>query len=131
MATHTVTSAWSNGSTTVSKAVEYTADSATVLNLSFSGGDTPAADEPFNISIDYSALKVLYIVSTRACTIETNAVDATGGNTLTLAANVPLLWTHDGGIACPLTQDVTIAYVTTSGDVDFTIDIAVLQDATP
>jgi hypothetical protein len=82
-------------------------------------------DTQIDMALDVSTIVSLAIESSVAMTIETNAVDATGGDTITLAANTPLIWNttleSTLGVACPLTLDVTTAYVTNAAIGDLSI----------
>jgi hypothetical protein len=90
-----------------------------------------ASDLLINIAIDVSALKSLFILCSKAATINTN--DLAGGSpddTIVLTAGVPFRWTSTSPFANPLTVDVTKIYVTSSGAAG-TMQIYTLQDATP
>jgi hypothetical protein len=81
--------------------------------------------------IDVSQAVAVYMHSTAALTIETNHTAATGGNTITLAANVPLVWCTGAPFSNPLTNDVTVAYATNSSGSAAVLNIVVVQDSTP
>jgi len=81
--------------------------------------------------IDVSQAVAVYMHSTAALTIETNHTAATGGNTITLVADVPLLWCTGAPFSNPLTNDVTVAYATNSSGSAATLNIVVVQDSTP
>lgn len=81
--------------------------------------------------IDVSQVVAVYMHSTAALTIETNHTAATGGNTITLAADVPLIWCTGAPFSNPLTNDVTAAYATNSSGSSATLNVMVVQDATP
>lgn len=89
-------------------------------------------DKVVNVGgVDVSQLVHVWMKSTAAVTVETNATDATGGNTITLAADVPLLWCTGAPFTNPLTQDITIMYVTNSSGSSATINMRFVQDGTP
>jgi hypothetical protein len=88
-------------------------------------------DTLVNIAVDVSAVKLCFIWSDRAITIETNATDASGGNTLTLVANVPYVWTTDSYNTFKLTADVTKMYVTNASGGSAQLVVKITQDATP
>eukprot|EP00913_Durusdinium_trenchii_P028459 g26687.t1 len=73
------------------------------LEESITGSQT---DTEYAIAIDVSALKALFIQCDTAVTIETNSGSA-ADDTLTIAANRPLIWYSDGPIANPLSTDLT------------------------
>lgn len=81
-----------------------------------------------NIAVDVSEIESLCIVSNAAMTIKTNSSGAPD-DTITLVANVPVIWTTDSLEACPLTVDVTKIYCTQAALA--TLKIRVLTDATP
>lgn len=81
--------------------------------------------------IDVSQAVAVYMHSTAALTIETNHTAATGGNTITLVANVPLLWCTGAPFTNPLTLDVTSAYATNSSGSAAVLNVVVVQDSTP
>lgn len=90
-----------------------------------------ATDFLINLAIDVSALKSIFMLCSKAATIETNSSSAPD-DTITLAAGVPFRWTSNSPFASPFasTVDVTKIYVTSSGAAG-TLQIYVLQDATP
>lgn len=92
---------------------------------------TDSTDTLINWALDVSTCKALYILSTASVTIETNATDATGGNTLNLTANVPIVWYTGCGYSCPLTADVTKFYVTNASGATAAIYAYALHDVTP
>lgn len=125
MPEHNIDLTWSRGNETVTQRVTLSADSETNLDVAVPIDEDTLA----NIAVDVSALKVLFLLCDVAVQIETNAVDATGGNTITLAAGVPLVWFTGCGFANPLTLDVTKFYLT--AEAEGTLQVRVLQDATP
>ncbi len=87
-----------------------------------------SADLAVGWTCDVSEIDAIVFFSTAAMTIETNSASSPG-NTVTLAANVPVFWFTGCGWACPLTVDVTGLYVTsTAGG---TLSIRALVDPTP
>jgi hypothetical protein len=93
-------------------------------------------DQQCQMAFPYANIKVISFSSTGACTIETNATDATGGDTVTLTSTVlAKMWTHDGKAgnlaANPLTANVATAYITNATLVSITVKVRVLYDATP
>jgi len=115
---------------TLSYAETITADTLIRATWAVANGTT---DQAVTLSIDVSALKALLIYSNVNATLETNAVDATGGDTLTLVAGVPFPWSSTGPHANPFTSglDVTVGYVTVPGAVNATNEFVALQDGTP
>ena len=97
--------------------------------------DVATAETDFEITvptIDISAATLIYIMSTQNVLFETNANDATDGNTLTLIANEPYVWWTGAPFVNVLTEDiVTNVFVTNASGATATVTIDVLQDATP
>ena len=68
---------------------------------------------------DVSQVKSLFILATGAMTIETND-GSSPGNTITLAANIPFVWTSQDGLdlrdtaEAAVTVDITSIYVTST-----------------
>ena len=88
------------------------------------------ADKRLRISIDVSELKLLYVHSDQAVTIETNS-GTVPADTLTVLANKPLAWYAGCGLANPFTADVTDLYLTNAGARPATVRVLGLVDATP
>jgi hypothetical protein len=90
-----------------------------------------ATDLEINLAIDVSALKSIFMLCSKAATIETNSGSA-ADDTITLAAGVPFRWTNTSPFASPFASavDVTSIFVTAAG-ASGTLQIYVLQDATP
>lgn len=88
-------------------------------------------DQLCNCSLDVSTLKALYILSDQDLTMETNAVDATGGNTIALLAGIPYIWFTGKYEACLLTLDVTKLYLTNASGSTATFKLIALEDNTP
>mgnify|MGYP000467283063 CR=1 FL=1 len=92
---------------------------------------TGSTDTLVTGTIDVSAVKSCIIFSDRAITLETNATDATGGNTLALAAGIPYVWNTSSYDTFKLTLDVTKFYITNASGATATLYIHVISDATP
>jgi hypothetical protein len=87
-------------------------------------------DKLMNIAFTYADLLWIYIESDAGCTIETNAVDATGGQTITITAGVPFFWQKNSGIPNPISANVTKIYVTNTTAIT-SFYMAAQNDATP
>lgn len=89
-------------------------------------------DTEFDLAIDVSAVKSFYILATQDTTLETNAVDATGGNTLNLVANWPYFW---GSVLSyntfKLTSDVTKMFFTKAATGVCNVTVRCIVDASP
>jgi len=97
--------------------------------------DVPDSSTDFSIlfTCDVSAVTACYILSTQDITMETNAVDATGGDTIALKANVPYPWCSDSYDSFLLTTDVLAAgsFWTNASGATATVTIEMVLDATP
>jgi hypothetical protein len=83
-------------------------------------------------TVDVSALVMVYIKSTQDVTIETNADDATGGNTLTLKADEPYIWWTAAPFTNVLTADIaTNVFVTNASGAAATVTMEFILDTTP
>ena len=127
MATFTIKRSVTTGSGTTTDNTDYTGTAVTLVDESVTTGQT---DFLINVAIDVSAVKAFYLVSDQAVTIETNSGSA-ADNTIVLVANVPYVWHTSWYDAFLLTIDVTKIYVTNASGSTATIEMRVLQDATP
>jgi len=93
-----------------------------------------ATNLQINLAIDVSALKSIFMLASTNMSIYTN--DVSGGSpdhTINLIAGRPLIWTNNSYFASPFAgdaSDVTNIRVT-NGSVEGTLQICVVQDATP
>lgn len=82
----------------------------------------------FNINIDVTALKLLYITSSIPCVIEWGE----GNDPMQLDPNgPPTIWTPESNYDCPLAVDVTGGSIETESASAGEVVIRVMQDATP
>jgi hypothetical protein len=88
-----------------------------------------ATDALVAFTCDFSQLKSLYIKCDQALTIKTNSSGAPA-QTITLAANVPYVWTYGSGITCPITADITALYITNGSGSLANLEIRALEDPT-
>lgn len=126
--THATTVAWagSNGGG-ISGTVSKSADGESNRELAIAA---TTADQQFDLDFMFAKLKSIFLLSTVDTLLETNAINAAGGNAITLKANVPLFWTDDCGLANPFTANVTTLYVSPSASVTSTLHIRLLIDTT-
>lgn len=80
-------------------------------------------DRPLDIAIDVSEVTFFYALASVAMTLETNATDATGGNTLVLQAGKPYIWRTGDYDTFKLTLDVARIYVTNASGAAGTLTI--------
>ncbi|MBC8869194.1 MAG: hypothetical protein H8E44_07240 [Planctomycetes bacterium] len=129
MATHKLTIAVEGSGISLTRDISETGTGVVLID-----GETVAdsvTDQVCNIDLDVSAVKSFYIVSDQNITVETNAVDATGGNTLSLIAGEPYIWHVSSLDSFLLTQDVTIAYLTNASGSTATVYCVACYDASP
>jgi len=97
--------------------------------------DVATGENDFEIQlkgVDISEVTAIYINSTQDVTLETNAADATGGNTLTLKADEPYVWWTDAPFVNVITADITTdVFVTNASGATATVTLEFYQDATP
>lgn len=92
---------------------------------------TPETDFEIGFELDVSACKSFYLNSSQDVLFETNAIDATGGNSISLLANIPYVWHVNAYDSFLLTLDVTVVYVTNAAGAAAIIDLIALYDASP
>lgn len=81
---------------------------------------------------DITALVALFIASDQDLLIETNeSASGDAADILNLVANKAIDWMEDDVMDHPFSEDVTVLYVTNSGDDDAQLEIRALEDATP
>ncbi len=126
-------------SLSVSTSVGYQRDSSAVsASATITAGQEIAMEESIPIAadnlvaftLDVSQCKAFFMVADQNLTVETNANNAAGGQTITLTANVPFFWQTNSGITCPLTPDITALYVTNASAAVATLKIRCLVDPT-
>ena len=127
----TCTRTISSGGIQFSAAKALTPSDETIVTGTFavSNGSTDAL---WNLGgIDVSQVVACYLSSTKAVTLETNATDASGGNTITLAADVPYMWNTGSPDTLKLTADVTKIYVSNASGSAATVSALIVQDGSP
>jgi hypothetical protein len=124
--THTVTLQWqglAGGGLSASVAKSAGAELNQILAIV-----AETNDQEFDLDFLYANLVSIYMLATQDLTIETNAADATGGNTIALKAGVPFWWAKDSGVANPFTANVTKIFVSNAGAAA-QLDIRILYDS--
>lgn len=125
---HLMTLQIEGGGTTIRKVVTLTGGSSVAISESIADGQT---DKQVTFELDQSAMQSIYIVSDQAVTIETNS-GSTPTDTLTLAANIPVIWFTGSGLTNPITADITTdIYVTNASGSAANLQIVALTDPTP
>lgn len=107
--THKFDFGHSGGSEILADSVSLTGELATEANIAIPANTT---DQQENIAFNHTNLQAIYIKSDVAVTLETNATNATGGNTITIAAGKPFIWYSGCGLTNPFTSAVTTTYWT-------------------
>ena len=127
MPSHKILRQWQSGNQSVSQEETVTADIETNLDLAVDDGETALEA---NIAIDVSALASLYMAADQDITIKTNS-SGSPDDTISLKANKPLVWTPNCGFSNPLSEDVLSIFCANSSGTNATLQIRLLQDATP
>lgn len=117
----------SGASKPVSQSNTYTGSGQASVDETIADNTT---DGVVDIAINVSEIKLLIMLSDQDMTIKTNSSGAPD-DTISLLANVPLIWTSDSYYTNKLTVDVTKLYVTNASGSDASLKIEVLVDATP
>lgn len=125
----TLTLSWSRNGESISQTV--TIEDEGEINRDFT--IAPGTDTQKTIAIDISELRLIYIHSTRDIQIDTNAANASGGDTIQIKANKPFVWNEGMGwdIADVFSADVTAMYFTLAAGADATVKIRGVVNATP
>jgi hypothetical protein len=90
-----------------------------------------ALNQQITLAWTVASMKGLYILSDKATVIKTNS-SGSPADTITLVANVPLIWSPDDPLANPITTNVSTIYATNPDpDNAATLQIYVLKDGTP
>jgi hypothetical protein len=114
------------GTQSTDQTVTVTGDSETVFSKDVSAGQTVTLT--FG-SIDYTKINAfLMFTSGEGLTINTNAVDATGGDSFTLSAGKAIEWDNTQSIANLLTHNVTALYLINSGTKTASARVGFLSD---
>ena len=108
---HTLSTGHTGGTVPISDTVTLTGELATEGNISVAIG----TDQQEGIAFNHTNLRLIYIKSDVTVTLETNATDATGGNTLTITAGKPFVWYQGCGLTNPFTSAVSTTYWTNAG----------------
>ncbi len=70
-------------------------------------------DALYALTLDVSQIQSLFILCDQDILLETDATNASGGNSLSIKANQAQTWQVNDLAVCPLTTDVTKVYITT------------------
>jgi len=129
--TATLTETWTLGTTTVSQTNNFTDEAAVQLDVPVNDGQT---DQESSYTLDISELKLLYMVSDVAMTLETNLANGTV-DVFALAANIPVVWNISRFTATlvpiPFSVDITTLFLTNASGTNGTFKLRELHDTTP
>lgn len=93
---------------------------------------TGVTDGVLALSSDVSSIEFLYILSTRALTLKTYDATSTLVDTISLAANTPVVYKKSPAIGeNPFSGDFVSAAVTNASGSTASLTILMLSDATP
>jgi hypothetical protein len=123
---------WTGGAApSVSHRTTHTGDTA--IESEFTLGTGTVTDQEQQVGFDVAAIKgVLIVVEDNESTVvlETNATDATGGQTFTFPIGGGVLfWNADFPTTCPISTDVTTTYWTKTGASTPSVSIRLLFNA--
>jgi len=90
-----------------------------------------AVDQQCNWTCDKDQLKAVLLWSDQDLTVETNAIDATGGNTINLKAGIPYIWYTDSYHVLLLTENVAVLYLTNASGATASFKAKRLEDSSP
>ena len=124
----TLTETITIGGRAVTNSVTYTSGSSLSISETIV---TATTDGLVACVLDVSQIKLFYMVSNVAITVETNSASAPD-NTYTLAAGVPLVWKNDGEVALAdvFAADITALYVTNASGSSSTFEVYCIYDPT-
>lgn len=123
---HTILRNWQRGQDNITQKEVVEADSELNLDIPASHDGTTHAVA----AIDVSQLKSLYISTDQDITIKTNS-SGSPDDTISLKANIPLMWSEDCGFTCPLSTDVTGLYFVNASSTNANVQVRALIDSTP
>ena len=126
--THTVIMTYQRPGAEVKGSSQYSGES--VVAIVDQSVPADSTDLELQVNLDVSQIVSLILSSDVDMTIETNAADATGGNTLVLAAGAPYVWTTDSLDSLLLTLDVDSMFLTTGAVGTGTFNMVALIDPT-
>lgn len=124
--THTTTYTWTNGGSTITQ--PQAKSSGQELNVEEPIG-VGATDLLVALAVTVAKLEGLVMLADQNLTLEFNN-GTTPAFTISLLANVPLVWQKDTYHANPLTANVTALYVTNASGAAATLKIRALIDPT-
>ena len=88
-------------------------------------------DKQIDMVFAYARLKCIQVTTDKNMKIETNATDASGGNTINVSSATGFDWDSVSGAVCPFTADVATAYFTNLISSSCTGRVRIGYDNTP
>ena len=126
----TFTSQWSSGGTNKQTTITKSSTGRVQAEETVATGQTE-----FKIhlpTIDISETVLIYILSTQDVTLDTNAADPGGTDTLELKANEPYIWWKYAPFVNMITADIiTGIFIANDSGVTATVTFEAIMDATP
>ena len=118
-----------DGNSVLSQVQALSGESLTKLDVSLLA---ETADQDVAFALDVSQLAALVMLADGAATVVTRSAVPADVDTITLAANVPLVWQATGGIALAslFTEDVAALHCDVAGASAVRLQIWALFDAT-
>ena len=126
--THTIIQTYQRPGAEVKGSAQYSGES--VVAIVDQSVPADSTDLELQVNLDVSQIVAIILSSDVDLQIETNAVDATGGNTLSIAAGSPYVWTTDSLDSLLLTLDVDSMFLTTGAVGTGTFNMVALLDPT-
>jgi hypothetical protein len=123
--TYITTHSVSAGGTTITGQSSVTNTGESKLDETLGAAQT---NTEYDISFTQARVKAVVIKSAVACTIKTNS-SSVPDDTISVAANVPIVWDTNSPFTCPFTANVTKFYITNTTAGAF--QCYVLWDPTP
>ncbi len=119
--THTFTLNWSSGNNNLLATV--TATGQEEINISISiAGSTTNQQLPAGFAFTLAKLQSIYILAAGVLTLKTNS-SGSPQETLTLAANEPIVWIAGAGMPALFAGNITAGYVTNAAGTATQLDI--------
>lgn len=115
-----------NESNALEKTITISAGQEIKLNESIPDNGTTTV----TLNLDQSAMKLLYIETDQACSLDTDGVSQAA---IPVQQNKAIEWDEDSGLTNPITEDCTELHVTVAdlSGVNVGLKLRALQDPTP
>ena len=125
--THAYTMNWANGGTNPINTAITVTGTAEIVSQTVATDNTTTHEV---LAFAHANLQSIYILSPNDLTLNTNAADGTGGDSITIAGGQPFIWYLASGVTCPFSHDVTAFYwVNASMSLSPTVQVRILYNA--